>query len=277
MKFLTDSQLLRLGKVLDWAEIQMGLASSERSPEALPGRMLPPVRGFLLQNVYSGGSGVLMLAKRLLVPNATQVNIIGKNYVPQSSFKLTLLGTPKNNPNPSQRQIFTTGPISVVSRAEELSHILLVAGQAANLPVNTSDFNVVLGNPVPSADLVRLPDPTKQPEVDLTKSPPESYVGSWVIYLTGVLTNQYNDLVFAVKQDNTAFMRGMSAITARPTVDIPSNTPQVVWDVNGRPVDYPWTAGSLCVAIHFVGLGYGIINTDFRNLSITIPPPDPAP
>lgn len=271
MKFLTESDLRRLAKVMAWAERQMGLDSAEGPPEALPGRTLPNIRGFLLQNVYSGGSGVMMLAKRLAVPNATQINIVGTNYVPQSSFKLTLMGTPKNVRNPAPQQVFTTLPISVVTKAADMSALLLLAAQTANLPVNASDFNVALGNPVPSADLVQLPDPKNQPEVDLTTSPPESYVGSWVIYLTGILTNLYTNLNFVILQDNTAFMRGLSAIVAKPMVDVPSNTPQIVWDVNNRPMDYPWTAGSLCVASHFVGIGYGLMNTDFRNQAISIP------
>ena len=274
MELLTHSQLMRLGRVMDWAEGQMGLSSAERPPESLPGRTQPNIRGFLLQNVYSGGSGVMLLAKRLAVPNATQVCIVGVNYVPQSSFKLTLKGIPKTQPSSPVLELFTTGPISVVSKAADLSYQLLVAAQAANLPVSPSDFNVSLGNPVPSAALVRLPDPTKQPEVDMTKSPPESYVGAWIIYLTGILTNQYTELSFIVKQDSTAFMRGMSAITSKPMVDIPSGTPQIVHDVNNRPQDYPWTAGSLCVACHFIGIGYGLMNTDFRNLAIAIPAPN---
>lgn len=277
IEMLTKSDQRRLGRVMAWVETQMGLASAEQAPESLPGRTLPNIRGFLLQNVYSGGSGVMMLAKRIPVPNATQVTIIGRNYVDLSSFKLTLMGTPKNRTGALAKELFTTAPISVVCKADALSYALLVAAQGQNLPVNASDFNVALGNPVPSADLVILPDPKAQPEVDVTKSPPESYVGSWVIYLTGVLTNQYSDLKFVIKQDSTAFMRGLSAITAKPMVDIPSNTPQVVWDVNNRPQDYPWTAGSLCVASHFIGIGYGLMNTDFRNLSITIPAPDTTP
>lgn len=276
-KLLTDSQVAELDRVMAWARIQMGLRTAESAPEALPGRVLPNIRGFLLQNVYSGGNGVMMLAKRLLVPNATQVTIIGTNYVPNSTFKLVLKGTPKNTQNPASTEIFTTDPISVVTSAKDLGLALYSKAQSTNLPVGPNDFLVALGNPVPSAHLIQLPDPKTQPEVDFTKSPPESYVGSWVIYVTGVLANQYSNLYFETKQDSTAFMRGMSAIVARPMVDVPSNTPQIVWDVNNRPKDYPWTAGSLCVASHFLGIGYGLMNTDFRNLAISIPAPDATP
>ena len=276
-QLLTKSQIDELDRVMAWARIQMGLRSAETAPEALPGRELPNIRGFLIQNVYSGGSGVMLLAKRLVVPNATQVTIVGKNYVPQSSFKLTLQGYPKNQTPPPLINIFTTAPISVVSSSDDMSLALFKAAQAANLPVGPSDFNVALGNPVPSADLIRLSDPKMQPEVDLTKSPPVSYVGSWVLYVTGTLANQYTGLQFIILQDSTAFMRGMSAIIAKPTVDVPSNTVQIVHDVNNRPPDYPWTTGSLCVASHFIGIGYGLMNTDFRNLAISIPAPNTTP
>ena len=270
VEMLTKSQLARLGRVISWAEKQMGLDSSESAPESLPGRHLPNIRGFLLQNVYSGGSGVMLLAQRLVVPNATQIAIVGQNYVPNSSFKLTLTGIPKTIQGSGPVELFTTDPVNVVTTASALAYQLLRSAQAVNLPVNSSDFNVSLGNPTPSANLVIG---GKQPEVVTTTTPPQSYVGAWVIYLTGVLTNQYTNLTFVAKQDNTAFMRGLSAIISRPLVDVPSNTPQVVWDVNNRPQDYPWTAGSLCVACPFIGIGYGLMNTDFRNQSISIPAP----
>jgi hypothetical protein len=270
-RLMTDSQIAELDRVMAWAKVQMGMRTSERPPEAQPHRTLPNIRGYLLQNVYSGGCGVMRLAQRLVVPNATQVTIVGVNYVPQSAFKLTLQGIPKSQQNATAQSIFTTDAISVTSSAADMQSAIYNKAIASNLPVSPTDFIVTLGNPVPSPALIQLSAPAVQPEVDFTKSPPESYVGSWVINITGVLVNQFYSLGFVILQDNTAFMRGMSAVVAKPVVDVPSNTEQIVWDVNNRPPDYPWTAGSLCVASHFLGIGYGLMNTDFRNQSISIP------
>ena len=267
-KLLTESDLHRLSIEMRWAEQQMGLSTAENGPNSLPGRMQPNVRGYILQNIHSGGKGAMWLAKRIPLITATQISIVGTNYVANSSFKLALYGTPLT-PNAAPLLLCTSQPISVQTDATEMKTALTLAAQGASLPVGRNDITVSLGNPTISDDLV-IPTPA-DPAIDGNASPPESYVGSWIIEVSGALAKTYSTLSYRVVQDTTAFMRGLSALVSQPVVDLPSDTSVIVHDVSMRPTDYPWVAGSLCIAIPFLSVGYGIISSNFRNQDISIP------
>lgn len=260
----------RIGRVVKHVENQLHYGSPDLPPIPL-NRDVPPVRGFLLQNIYGGGSGICRLAYQAASPNTTQVSIIGVNYAVGSQFKLALFGTPLVGSNPQPTQLFLTNPISVTTSAAALSNLLLLTAISSSLAVSSQDFGVELGNPVSDANLV-LNALQKQPEVNFLVSPPESFVGSWIITVTGALATQYNQLNFQVVQDTQALMTGLSAIVAQPIVTLASEEVETVWDLYERPIDYPWVAGSLVVAISFPGLGYGIIGSNFRNQSISLPP-----
>lgn len=264
---------------MDWAERQMGGGSFE---EPAPSQRSPqPIRGFLLQNIYGNGTGAMALAYRSTIANATRISVLGTNYTAGSSFKLQLVGTLAGVSNAQPQVIATSIAIPVNTDAPTLQGILLRATQGANLPVATQDLQVGLGNPLSSAFLVLSADPASQPEIVLpttnsqpTNNPgpdPQTYIGVWVITITGALAQQYVNLNYQILQDTNAFMRGLSFVVAQETIDLPGTTVQVVTDILNRPPDYPWRAGSLCVAIPFLGLGYGIVASDFREQIVSIP------
>lgn len=270
-KLLTNSQQDRLARVMAWAELQMnGLGEDQAS---LNQRNLNPIRGFLLQNIYGGGAGVMRLAYRTQQLNATQVDIVGVNFVANSKFKLKIIGTPKSGANPTSGILCTTAPIKVDSTASDIASALLLAAQGQNLAVTRNDFQVALGNPASEPDLIQLEN--EQAELDFTVSPPETYTGSWIISITGTLTKLYKELKIEPLEDTNAFMLGQSIITSRPIIDVPGTTNKVVFDLFNRPKEYPWKVGTLCVAIPFMDLGYGIIGSDFRDQTISIPTAEP--
>ena len=253
-----------------WTETQRGLTSAEPLPAHPDQQVLRPIRGYLLQNVYGNGTGAMQLAYRSQSKYASLLAIIGTNFVANSQFKLLVSGTSTSG-SPSGGELFTTQAIDVESTADELKTKLLLAAQAASLPVNGNDISVSLGNPMSSANLIIPPE---GPPPEITVSPPDdpkSYVGVWLINFTGALARQYSEITVEVVQDTSAFMRGLSTVISRPVVDLPGTVIKPVFDVMNRPIDYPWMAGSLCGAINYPDLGYGIIWSDFRNQTIELP------
>lgn len=265
------SELVRMGKALTWVEQQMG-AHREPIPQKPNQLSNLAIRGYLLQNIYGGGSGVMALAYRTESRNATQISIVGTNYVANSSFRLQLSGTPSatdSNPSPESSTLFLTAPIPVNASAGDVGNALLVAAQAARKPVLAQDIVVSLGNPASIPDAVV--DYPKQPDIVVTANDIQSYIGSWVVTINGTLLTMYDTLTFDIIQDSSAYMRGLSGLVQRKVVDLPGETRQIVFDVQNRPVDYPWVAGSLCGAIWYADLGYGIQWSDFREQTLSIP------
>ena len=346
---LPQHELHRLGKVANWAERQMGLSVNSQVPHP-DQRQEGPIRGYLLQNVYGNGSGLMQLVYRSTTPNATKISIVGTNYVAGSQFKLQLWGTSTDpveagSPPNVPVLLMQTEPINLNSDASALEVILQACAEDSDLSVESGDISVMLGNPVSNVDLILATDPNTQPEIvlpqavadaedavtgdtdseatieeelvadeaaaavdDTEEDPnpddssepddsstavdqteagdeqeleddeaalksltPQSYVGCWIINVTGVLAKEYTDLNFKVFQDSEAYLRGLTALVTQPTIDLPGSTFQTVFDIGNRPVDYPWVAGSLCAAVYFMGLGYGLIYSDFRSQSISIP------
>ena len=255
----------RIGSVVRWAERQQG---SFHSPmPSLPNQQSGlAIRGYLLQNIYGNGSGIMALAYRSESSSSFQVSIVGTNYVPESKFKLAVSGTLASDPLSQPADLFTTQPILAASSSGVMQQALLLAAQGQNLPVTSSDISIQLGNPLSVPELIFL-DPL-QPDVVL---PDLSYVGSWIITFGGALTRIYDTLYLSVLQDTAAYMHGLSGVVSRQVVDIPGTTRLPVFDVQNRPVDYPWVAGSLCGAVWYPDLGYGITWSDFREQSISIP------
>lgn len=262
----------RINDGIIWTENQRGLVHGEPHPAHHNQQVAPQIRGYLLQNVYGNGSGAMQLAYRSASKFASSLSIIGTNYVESSQFKLKLSGVPVSGTSPAFVELFTTQAIDVDSTSEELKTKLLLAAQSMSLPVQRNDITVSLGNPMSSTDFVIPIDQDLAPEIVLSDiEDPKAYIGVWLIEFSGVLTQQYSILTIEVVQDTTAFMRGLSAIVSRPVVDLPGETISIVFDVMNRPIDYPWMAGSLCGAVNYADLGYGIIWSDFRNQTISLP------
>lgn len=214
----------------------------------------------------------MALAYRTESPVATEISIIGENYVDQSQFKLQLSGTlapTTANPSPAATSLFTTQPIPVNTDAPTLQALLMLAAQGANQPVTSGDITVLLGNPMSLPDAVLLSP--QQTDVVTSGEDLLSYIGSWIIQLDGALTKMYPALTWTIVQDTTAFMRGASGLVQRQAVDVPGTTTQIVFDVQNRPIDYPWVAGSLCGVAWYADLGYGIQWSDHRSQTISIP------
>lgn len=262
----------RINAGIIWTEAQRGLVHGEPTPEHPNQQLAPPIRGYLMQNVYGNGSGAMQLAYRSESPYASSLSIVGRNYVESSQFKLKLSGVPVSGTTPVLTELFITQPINVDSTADDLKTKLLLAAGTASLPVRRTDISVSLGNPMSSTEFVLPLDPNSTPEIVLSDTEdPKAYVGVWLIDFAGALTQQYSSLKIDVVQDTTAFMRGLSAIVSKQIVDLPGETIQIVFDVMNRPIDYPWVAGSLCGAISYRDLGYGIMWSDFRNQEVNIP------
>lgn len=270
-KLLAASDFKRLDKVVPWAESQMGQANREPLPAPNNNKALYPCIGFLQQSIYGGGYGSMLLAYRTEILNTTQIDIVGTNYVESSSFKLRLSGKRLDQVDPPPQVLFTTSPILVNSTAADIRTALAIAAGSVSLPIKRTDFVVDLGNPMSVPEAA----PPYLPEIDDSAEPPDAYVGSWIIRLEGALLRLYSELTFTVVTDNQAFMRGLSTIVYRPTVMVPGSTTRLVFDPVNRPLDYPWRIGSLCVALPFVGMGYGIVMSDFRDQTISLPTAEP--
>lgn len=217
--------------------------------------------------------GVAELIARIPDIYAFRVDIVGQNPTEQSAFKLLVSGTDSLG---ASTELFETAPIPSVSTADEIRTILLTAALGMSLPIKRTDIEVRLGNPVSVINPVLLTPASLQPELDVSDPDNiESYVGSWYIRFTGALTTNYSSITAEVVQDTSAFMRGVSAVVTQPTTDMPSGETTIFHDVINRPYNFPWRIGTTCIATYFIGIGMGIIGSDFRNLeSVVLSAPD---
>lgn len=407
---LPKSEIARVGRSVRWTENQQSGSGPGPRPDQ---RQAMSIRGYLLQNIFGNGSGLMLPVARIPLANATEIRIVGTNYVADSQFYLQLWGTPLQtttqaamNPPvvPVPQMIFQTKALAVDSTALVVQASILLAaqtaGQTQNFPVKPSDFTVTLGNPVSFPNFVLLSDPTLQPELvpatqqdttaaeaavatdqtavtaaqttvdnaqanlnsanatvatDLTAvataqaavtaaqtavddaAPDEleaaeedleeaqsilsqaqgtliidqaaataaqialtqaqtilaaaqaqllsdqavlaalqaqltsSYAGIWIIQMSGVLAKQYSSLNFQVFQDANVYLRGLSTMVTQPTKDLVGDKPQIVSDIHNRPIDYPWAVGSMVACMFFLDIGYGIVSSDFRSQTISLP------
>lgn len=272
----TRSAELRISKAVNWVERQ---TTDDGTPPVKNTPVNPPaICGYLLQNIYGNGYGLMQLIYRSPVVNTTKLDLIGTNFVFGSTFKLQLWGQlVSNDPNVSNpmQMLYQTGAISVNCTATQMQVGLTLAAQSAALPVGNNDIFVSLGNPTSSPELVLWTNPKLQPEIvqpTQTVPIPASYVGSWCIAVTGPLTGQYNNLGYRVFEDTQAYLKGLSFITSQMSKDFPGTVNRIVTDFHNRPADYPWRAGSICCAILMPNIGgYGIISSDYREQTISLP------
>lgn len=280
---LPKSEINRIGKVVIWGEKEMVEGSGQVPPPNQ--NRLSPFRGYLLQNVYSNNSGLILPVSRVDNSNAAIVRIVGTNYVVNSQFTIQLWATANATaaqPNPVSKQLLETAPINANSDAPTVQQALLLAAQLAGLTVSQNDFSVYIGNPYSSNHFTYLVPGTLQPEIVLpstvatpttnTTQVPQSFVGAWVINVagSGILGN-YSSIIWKIGQTGIVNMKGASTVVIQPTNDIPGEVYQTAFDVMNRPSDYPWVAGSLVVCLPFPDLGWGIITSDFRNQLISLP------
>lgn len=243
MKLLTASALEQVAETVRWANMVRG--HSPETPNAFtPQQILQPVRGILLQDVFGGGSGYADLVQRVPVPFSFEIGIAGENPIPDSSFKIRLHGERKDD----TVALCTTDPIPAESTASEMQAALVAACRSASVSVQPENISVGIGNPVSVAG-------------------EDAYTGCWVVTFSGNLTNRYKAIYAEIVQDGTAFMRGLSTAVTYPTRDVPSGHHEVFHDLINRPADYPWKAGTLCVASYFLGIGYGIILSNYKDMT----------
>lgn len=272
----TKSAEQRISKAVHWVERQ---ATDDSTPPVPNTPVNPPaICGYLLQNIYGNGYGLMQLIYRSPIFNTTKLDLIGTNFVFGSAFKLQLwgqlVGGDPLSPNPMV-MLYQSVPISVACTADQMQVGLTLGAQSAGLPVGNKDIYVSLGNPTSSPDLVLWTNPSLQPEIippTQANPVPASFVGSWCITFTGPLTGQYDNLSFRVFEDTQAFLKGLSFVTSQVTQDLPGAVNRIVTDFHNRPPDYPWRAGSICCALLMPNIGgYGIISSDYREQTISIP------
>ncbi len=244
MKLLTASALDKVAETVNWVNMARGHLSPETPEGMSPQQILGPVRGILLQDVYGGGSGYADLVYRAPVPYSFEIGIAGENPIADSSFKLRLHGERKDD----TVALCTTAAIPAESTAAEMQAAILAACRAASLSVQQENILVGIGNPVSVAG-------------------ENSYAGCWVVTFNGTLTNKYKAIYAEIVQDGSAFMRGLSTVVTYPTRDVPSGHHEIFHHVINRPADYPWKAGTTCVAQYFLGIGYGIILSNYKDMT----------
>mgnify|MGYP000241754166 CR=1 FL=1 len=242
-------------------------------------QLRPPARAILLQDLWAGGHALAALLQAVESPRVFVVSVVGINFVPESAFMLQ--GTFRPNPQLEDVPLFNnnddhnlTEPIPVTATAEEFKQILIRSSQGA-MSLRSDELQVTLGNPLTHPELVPPPEDSTRTPVSTIASDGtdqlQSYTGCWVVEFTGYRFDQPDAVVeLTVKEDDTTRMRGLSAVAIRKTFDRDTGIVEVVRDPLeiGQPT--PLKAGVKVVLLDFLDIGYGVIASGYRDMTVDV-------
>lgn len=267
-KLLNSSVERDFQDLLNWFRRNRSLLLSATANGILPRTRpaSPPVRAILLQDLFAGGEALAAVVEETVSLTNYQIDILGVNFVPESAFKLR--GTQFiEQPNGQVQEIdlFDTDAIPVETTADELRD-LIVSG--SNGLLTNDDLKVSLGNPFSHSQLVlnELIEAPEDPDED-----PKSYIGSWLItFVASRFTDSRIDLEAYEDVDNEVYMRGLSVIVARKTFDGDTGETITVRDVLEQARPNPLRPGVKVACIEFVDVGYGVIASSRRDMTINL-------
>lgn len=234
-----------------------------------------PVRGYLMQPISSGGSGLCALVSRRQEYRSWKIDLIGiliENTT--SSFKLRFS---KGIDPVTQAKIlwFDTERLPVLNLTiQKLISAISTASilnNVAQIPQRTMLGG--LGHPVQATNLVPNDDlypilPTTYKVGDLIDSKIASWIFSIPCAVTLVGDPDYDiDLLFTLEEGlEPVQLDGPAVMTIQEISDTPTGETLVVTDIMDLPRPTPLQGGSKIVATPFADIGYGIIAAYPRDL-----------
>lgn len=226
----------------------------------------PPCRGYLLQNIWGGGSGMMQCVERradlfsfIVILNGVNVaNSASETGYQDITFRLKVVGVATDD---SLVDLYTTTLLHGESYPSLVQTALILGAQDVGLPVGRTNVQVTLGNPLAISGLI---DRSDQTEIDKTTDPPEVYIGVWHCTFSGPITRQYKAITCTVENINTHVL---ADVVSYPTSDVLTDRIIPVHDLDERTADYPWKVGSKAKCIYFPDVGYGIIGSSFHNMT----------
>lgn len=268
----------RINAATLWTEQWKGqLTSTAQPPQQINVPAYPqPIRGILLQNIWGGRKGqvqclTLSPQKYSFGIAVSGLNVANPNVASPAvvTFKIKVYGLRFDD---TFQELFTTGTIGLESTAEQVGTALILAAQGVSLPVGRTDVQVHLGNPFPSSPFTPYPaagppqnDPVdSQPEIDKATDPTETYTGAWTVGFSGTITSQFAGLVAEIVPVASHIL---TDVTCYPMTESLTDRIIVATDVFGRPQSYPWKVGSKVVCLYFPDIGFGIIGSNYHDMS----------
>ena len=237
------------------------------NPQASRPTLFPqPVRGFLLQDVYGGQDGAMQLIGRDGTNSAFLVELVGQNITPSSNtFQLQLSGQ-KYIPNSTTLDVpVTIGTSSVINAVASNFDVMAALFSIARTVLNCTNVFVGLGNPIFARELEVYGN-----VVPATLAPtylPQSFLlGLWHIFIPTACFPDYDVLTLTTVNP---VITGLTQVRTKSCLDLLSPEITVVTDIDYRTQAYPWQAGTIATCLDFSDIGYGIIRSTSRNMSLS--------
>lgn len=231
------------------------------------------VRGYLMQPISQGGSGLCALVSRRPEYRSWKIDVAGIIYTDSTDSRFQLRFT-RNDDFWFDTEILSVNDCTI-------QDLITAIAAASNGVLLQKAMTGALGNPT-QATSIEIND-------DLYPSLPSDYrigdmidsrIGSWIFSIHRNLlpdSDTYDiDLLFTLSGDplvEPVELNGPAVMTLEEIKDTPTGEYRVVTDVLDLPNPSPLRGGSKVVAVPMADVGYGIIAAYPRDLFMEQPAP----
>lgn len=233
-------------------------------------RSVSPIRGYLMQPISRGGSGLCAVVRRRPEYRSWKIDVAGIIFTDPTDSRFQLRFTKDGN------FWFDTVILSINSSIGEiLDAIHIGSSTGASVPVFLRrSMTGALGNPTQATNMVINDDlyPVR-PDTYKLGDLIDSKIGSWIfsIHNNSLPQNVTYDieLLFTLSGDPNVTpveLNGPAVMTIEEISDTPTDEQIVVTDILDLPNPSPLRGGAKVVAIPMPDVGYGIIAAYPRDL-----------
>lgn len=225
-----------------------------------------PVRGYLMQPISRGGSGLCALVTRRPEYRSWKIDLAGIIFIGGSESRFQLRFT-RDGVLWFDTDIFVVNDTPIQTLVSSIVNGSVVNGAPL---ISRQSIEGCLGNPTFATNLVINDD--LYPELPAAYNigdEIESRIGSWIFSIHNSIPDYDIDLLFTTDPDPAAdpvTLEGPAVMTLEEIPDTPTGEYIVATDILNLPSPSPLQGGAFVVAIPFPDIGYGVIAAYPRDL-----------
>lgn len=238
---------------------------TEQPPDSV--RPSDPLRGYLMQPISRGGSGLCAVVTRRPEYRSWKLDLAGIIYIGADEGRFQLRFTKDGD------FWFDT---SILGMECTIGELIAAITDASGGEIDRRAVIGCLGNPTQATNLVINDDlyPAIQPPFRVGQMI-DSKIGSWIFAIHRSFTFDYDiDLLFTLSTDPDVVpvqLNGPAVMTLEEIKDSPTGNVVQVTDILDIPSPTPLQGGSKVVCIPFADIDYGIIAAYPRDLFMEQP------